>query len=316
MRFTNPIGHVLMLTAAVALPAACNSNGSSSLGIPSGVTSSGFGSVMPDMRHPERTALYEYVANDGQSSSLLEFDYPKSDKSIGRIPSASGLGGECGDVLYGAAKRYFWVVAFNAEEVEEFAVGGTNPIKTLSVKSFGIPLGCAMDPGTGNLAVTIYSSYQVVIFANAKGPDRIYSTPLDQPYYDGFDNNGNLYVDGLYGSYYHALVELPKGSSTFETVKLTNYSRIMNAVQYDGKYLTIGEEAGIARYSCSGSTCVRKRTVKGVTCGQSWIGRGVIFCPRDLKESVEIYKYPAGGSPIAMLRGPLNDPSGVVQVSK
>jgi hypothetical protein len=301
-----------------ALLAGCGGpQGAGSTMLGSGVTPNGFGQAMPDMHRRNREALYEYVSNYGQNSSLLEFDYPKSDKSIGQIPSASGLVGECGDVLHGAAEHHFWVVAFNAAEVEEFVVGGTSPIKTLSVKSVGIPLDCAMDPGTGNLAVTIYSSYQVVIFANARGPGRVYSTPLEQPYYGGYDNHGNLYVDGLYGSYYYALAELPKGSSTFEVVKLTNYySRPTSAVQYDGEYLTIGEEGGIARYSCSGSTCVLKGTVKGIVCVQSWIGKGVVFCPRGLQGTVEIYKYPAGGSPIASLTGPFDDPQGVVQVSK
>lgn len=314
MRNLNLSRCALGVCVAALLAGCWGSQGTTSTIPGSRATPNGFGPVMPDMQRPNRNALYEYVSNDGQNSSLLEFDYPKSDKSIGQIPSASGLVGECGDVLYGAAQRYFWVVAFNGAKVEEFAVGGTSPIKTLSVKSVDAPLGCAMDPGTGNLAVTIFNSNQVVIFRHASGPGKVYSTPLDQPDFDGYDNHGNLYVDGTYG-YYYVLAELPKGSSTFELVKLTNHPGYMSAVQYDGEYLTIGEGRGIARYTCSGSSCVLKRTVKGISCSQSWIGKGVVFCPREFA-TVEIYKYPAGGSPIATLTGPLDEPYGVVQVSK
>ena len=51
-------------------------------------------------------------------------------------------------------------------------------------------------------------------------------------------------------------------------------------------------------------------------CVQTWIGKGDVFCPDAGNDAVEVYKYPAGGSPIANLNGPLDLPIGVVEVTK
>jgi hypothetical protein len=131
----------LGFTASAALMAGCSS-GSSSFGTPSGVTPSGFHSprtisingrlitaahpklrmrshvapVTPD-RHHELNGLYQYVSNF-YNSDLVEFDYPKGDPLSREIFSDEPQG-ECGDALYGVAKRDFWVVASGADEIED-----------------------------------------------------------------------------------------------------------------------------------------------------------------------------------------------------
>ena len=79
---------------------------------------------------------------------------------------------------------------------------------------------------SGDLAVGILRSAgggEVVIFKNASGSGHAYATPLDEEFFDGYDNQGNLFADGFTGDRSgFALVELPKGSTKFVTIKTSN----------------------------------------------------------------------------------------------
>lgn len=323
--------------------AGCSSSGGSTLGTPSGVTPSGFHSprtisingllitaAHPNLRmrnhvgpvtphkHHEKIGLYQYVSSF-YSSELVQFDYPTGDTPIREI-FADEPQGECGNVLYGVAKRDFWVVESGADEIEEFAVGGAGPIKTLIVP-IGEGAGCAMDPSTGNLTVTILGAGYVVIFTDHAGTGTTVADGLDSSYFDGYDNKGDLFVDGITESETYGVVEMASGSSIFKPVTLTNAIEFPGAVQYDGKYITITDQEAhaIYGYTCSGARCTLKRTVSlsaSSDCVQTWIGKGDIFCPDAGNEAVEVYKYPAGGSAIAILTGALDLPIGVVEVSK
>jgi hypothetical protein len=143
------------------------------------------------------TGEVQYFSNVG---TLLEFDYPKSESPIRSI-SFSG-GGEC---TKGA--RTFWIAA--SDEIAEFKVGGTTPIRVLKASGSA----CAIDPATGDLAATI-SNGGIIIFHNARGNGKVI-TPLAEAYFDGYDNKSNLFVDGFTSSAFE-LVELKRGSSTFE----------------------------------------------------------------------------------------------------
>lgn len=309
--------HALGLSAAAVLMAGCGSNGATAFGVPSGTSSlNRLVSVIPD-RHEKRDSLYEYMS---VSNAILEYDYPKSDKSVAQIPVGGGAG-ECADTLYGAAKRDFWVTVPGADEYDEFALGGSKPIKTLT-ESAGEPANCAMDPATGNLAAPIFSNGDVVIFQHASGSGTSMTTPLFEAYFAGYDNNGNLFLDGRNSSLAFGLVELPKGTSTFESISISNTVSFPGAVQWDGKYLTVGdqESRAIYRYRVKGTTATLKGTVSltgASDCGQTWIGSGgVVFCPDSGNTQGEVYNYPAGGSPIAILPTNGFGPGGVVEVRK
>jgi hypothetical protein len=317
MKLSRLSAYALGLGAAAALMAGCTSNGGSAFGVPSGMSSlNQLVSGAPDNHKKEPLTQYMSVSN-----AILEYDYPKGDQSIGQIPVGSGAG-ECADVLYGAAKRDFWMAVPATDEYDEFAVGGTKPIKTLT-ESAGEPSGnCAMDPTTGNLAAPLFSNGDVVIFENASGSGAAMTTPLFEAYFAGFDNDGNLFVDGRNTSLAFGLVELPKGSSAFQTITTSNTVQFPGAVQWDGKYVTVGdqESAAIYRYAVSGTTATLKGTVSltgAGDCGQTWIGSsGRVFCPDSDKTQGEVYKYPAGGSPVAILTTNGYGPGGIVEVRK
>jgi hypothetical protein len=272
--------------------------------------------VTPD-KHREKKGLYQYVSSF-YNSELVEFDYPKGDTSIGEI-SADEPQGECGDVLYGAAKRDFWVVNSGSDDIDEFAVGGIGPIKILS-ESTGEAAGCAMDPSSGNLAVTVLGTGDIVIFTDASRTGTVVADGMDSTYFIAYDPKGDLFVDGITESDTYGVVEMASGSPSFKPVTLSNTIEFPGGMQWDGKYVTLNDQEAhvIYGYTCSGTSCTLKRTVKlsgSSDCVQTWIGKGDVFCPDGDNGAVEVYKYPAGGSPIATLTGSVGG-IGVVQVSK
>jgi hypothetical protein len=259
----------------------------------------------------------EYVINSYGSYATV-FDYPKSDAQIGTIENVGGQG--CTNVLYGYGKGIFWIVA-GYNQIEEFKVRKDTPIKTLSVTRDVFPTSCAMD-GSGDLAVGNYDGGQVYIFKKASGTPTIYNTPLDEEFFDGYDPNGDLFADGFTGDRSgFELIELPKGSSTFEKITTNNTVNFPGSVQWDGKYLAVTDQTAdeIYEYTVSGTTATLEGTVSlsGVNdCAQTWIAKGVVFCGDAGNNNGSVYKYPAGGSAIAILSGNFVVPLGVTAAEK
>jgi hypothetical protein len=259
------------------------------------------------------STFYEYIINYyGTYASM--FDYPKSDKQIGKIKNVGGQG--CTNVLYGYGKKTFWIVA-GADQITEYNVP-KSPLKTLSV-SVGAPSSCAMNT-SGDLAVGIlYGSGggDVVIFKDSSGKGTVYTTPLIKEYFDGYDNQGNLFADGFDDRYKFALIELPKGGSKFERIKTSNTVKFPGSVQWDGKYLTVTDQnaASMYHYAVSGTKATLKGTVSlsgSGDCSQTWIATAVVFCADAGKAGGEVFKYPAGGSAIAVFKGTFELPLGTV----
>ncbi len=179
---------------------------------------------------------------------------------------------------------------------------------------------------SGDLAVGIlYASGagggDVVIFKNAKGSGTAYSTPLDEEFFDGYDNQGNLFADGFTGNRSgFALVELPKGSTKFVTIQTSNSVEFPGSVQWDGTYLTVFDQntSAVYQYTVSGTKATLKGTVSlsgAGDCAQTWIVKGLIYCG-DADSGGEIFNYPAGGSAIATFTGNFDFPLGMVAAKK
>lgn len=277
-----------------------------------------YATILPD-RH-RRSKKFEYIINDYGSYASI-FDYPKSSAMIGQINGVGGQG--CTNVLYGYGKKIFWIVAAN-NQIEEFKVPQT-PIKTLSV-NYSFPSSCAMD-ASGDLAVGIlYAAAKgggdVVIFKNASGSGTVYTTPLDEEFFDGYDSQGNLFADGFTGARSgFALVELPKGSSKFQTITTSNAVQFPGSVQWDGKYLAVFDQLANAfyRYAVSGTQATLKATVSitgASDCAQTWIVKGLVYCGDAGNGNGEVFKYPAGGPAIAVLGSGLPEPLGVTAAKR
>lgn len=277
--------------------------------------------LAPDGPAATKSKSYEYIFNEYGTYAGI-FDYPTSVQEIGQI---SGLGGQgCSNVLYGYGKNTFWNVG-GPDQITEFKVPKT-PIKTLSV-NYSFPSSCAMDT-SGDLAVGILygrstgTGGQVVIFKNASGSGTVYTTPLDEEFFDGYDKQGNLFADGFTGNRSgFALVELPKGSNKAVTIKTSNATEFPGSVQWDGTYLTVFDQdkSETYRYSISGTTATLKGTVKytgASDCAQTWIVTGLVYCADAGNDGGEVFKYPQGGSPVATLTGDFDAPLGVTAARK
>ena len=167
-----------------------------------------YATILPDRHAKSKT--FEYIFNEYDTYASI-FDYPKSTKEIGTIAGDGGQG--CTNVPYGYGKKIFWNVG-GPDQITEYDVRKT-PIKTLSIPG-SFPTSCAMD-ANGDLAVGIYdgtasaSGGDIVIFKNASGSGTVYTTPLDEEFFDGYDNQGNLFADGYIGYRSGFRCRTPKG---------------------------------------------------------------------------------------------------------
>ncbi len=266
----------------------------------------------------KKAKFYEYTINFyGTYASI--FDYPKSVKQIGTINNVGGQG--CTNVLYGYGKKTFWIVAaYN--QITEYKVPD-KPIKTLSISDGSMPSSCAMDT-SGDLAVGILdgpSTGDVVIFKGASGTGTFIPTPLAREYFDGYDANGNLFFDGFTNAYNFALVELPAGSSKPVTITTSNTVEFPGSVQWDGTYLTVFDQLAnnLYQYTVKGTKATLKGTVSfsgSSDCAQTWIATDVVYCGDAGNDNGEVFKYPAGGSPVAVFTGNFDEPLGTVAAER
>ncbi|MGA7355171.1 MAG: hypothetical protein WBW76_07060 [Candidatus Cybelea sp.] len=277
-----------------------------------------YAELVPDK---SKSKNYEYVINFYGSFAGI-FDYPKSTKMIGEL---NGIGGQgCTNVLYGYGKKIFWNPGrLSIGGIQEYQVP-KKLLRTLPLP-YTVTSSCGMNT-SGDLAVGVLlgNSYgpggQVVIFKNATGSGKVYTTPLDREYFNGYDPSGNLFADGFTASYAYGLVELPKGSSKFVRIKTSNSPEFPGSVQWDGTYLTVfdQETSETYQYTVSGTTATLKNTIQytgNSDCAQTWIVKGLLYCG-DAGGAGEVYKYPAGGAPIATFTGSFDEPLGVVAAKK
>jgi hypothetical protein len=277
-----------------------------------------YAELVPDKSTSEN---YEYIINYYGSYASI-FNYPESPAMVGQINGAGGQG--CTNVLYGYGKNIIWNPGRTNDLIDEYQVPN-KLLKTLFL-NYTYTSSCAMNT-SGDLAVGVLlgNSFgpggQVVIFKNATGSGKVYNTPLAKEYFNGYDPNGNLFADGTDPSGNFALVELPKGSRKFVTIKTSNSPSFPGSVQWDGTYLTVFDQntSETYRYTVSGTTATLKNTVQftgASDCAQTWIVKGLLYCGDAGNNDGEVFKYPAGGSPIAVFTGNFDEPLGVTAAKK
>jgi hypothetical protein len=175
-----------------------------------------------------------YVTN---TYDVTVYSYPRG-KLVGELKSKDLFRpvGECSD-----KEGNIYILDFGA--VLEYAHAGTKLLRSFSYE--GTATACASDPTTGNLAVTYNeSTYQayVAVYTNDSNTPTVYQ---DDPVLFvgcGYDPSGNLYADGSsYGAPTGVLVELPKGADALKTVTPTQGLEWGGSVQWDGKYIAVGD---------------------------------------------------------------------------
>jgi hypothetical protein len=268
-----------------------------------------------------------YVS-DAANNWVDVYTYPKG-KLVGTLGGFSSPEGACTD-----ARGNVWITSQRQNEILEFAHGGTTPIATLTQEDQLFD-GCSVDTTTGTLAVDSFCQLSVAecvqpgsvfIYTNIKKPPKRYGdSNINLIYFCGYDSNGNLFVDGNQDGFDPPaeLAELPKGSSTFTNISLNRIIYFPGGVQWDGKYIAVGDqEAGgeltssVHQIAVTGSTGTVVSTTKlegTEDVVQFWIQGSRIVAPdieRTGANDVRLFKYPAGGVPVGVITGGLLEPYG------
>ena len=301
--------------AAVAMLAGCGSVGpQSSVFAMRGFARSMHADHSRSWMTPDAKNVDLLYISDAGSGDLYVYSYPGA-KLKGTLTGLDAPEGVCvdksGDV---------WVANTGAMDIVEYAHGGTSPIATLSDPGY-FPLGCSVDLTTGNLAVTnvceevsgqCVADGDVLVYANAKGTPASYAdSAVTQPFFCGYDDKENLYVDGLYNDTDFAFSELPRGSSSFTNITLNETMYQPAGVQWDGKYVAVGTywayDDIVLDFRIKGTQGKLARPggtpLDGATqVVQFWIQGKVIIGPNHGRSgSVMFWHYPAGGSPFKTL---------------
>lgn len=261
-----------------------------------------------------------YVAG-GTWVTLLT--YPQG-KTVGRYPNVPFTGGECAD----AAGDVF-VTTGEGASVLIFYRGDLGAPTVVSDPGF-YAAGCAVDPTSGDLAVTNSVSLasqagSVAIYSSVYQSPKVYTIPKFYDYaYCSYDASGNLFVDGTDNAEpvpHVKFAELSKGANAFFKISVDRKLKSAGGVLWDGKYIAIGDPiaAILYRLDVSGS----QATIVGSTkfnspkpLGQFWIApatnrvgkyRGQVFisteCCGSKYQNIGYWKYPDGGSPIKTISG-------------
>jgi hypothetical protein len=238
------------------------------------------------------------------------YSYPQGQLE-GQLTGFSYAFGDCSD-----RKGNVYITDYAANRVVEYAHAGAKPIRTLTVPG-NAPWSCAIDPVSGNLAVTAAGNASgggatLAIYRGAEGKPKTYSDREILGYaFCAYDDAGNLFVDGTpapgYG-YNFELAELARGKRSLKGVTLQGGTPWMGTLQWDGQYLAVGQpiKPNIWQYAVGdrygdsiGSTPLtsaydaRQFIIAGkkaVVVNEYYVHTYIV------KWNVLIFSYPAGGN--------------------
>lgn len=237
-----------------------------------------------------------------------------SGKLVGKLTGFNQPLGDCVD-----SKGDVFIAISQSAQIREYQHGAKQAINVLDDSGY-YPLGCSVDPTTGNLAVTNIIGNgngsdpgNVAIYVHAKGTPKYYADPGIYQYgYCTYDQHGNLYLDGITPPTDNPQVaELHKGSRTFKNITLDQSlnGNNVSALQWDGQHLAItSQDSGVIyQFAINGSrgTKVGTITLNGImyvldfyiqSTPQGHSMYAAVYENQSLGY-VGVYRYPAGGAP-------------------
>lgn len=253
-----------------------------------------------------------YVS-DTATNDVYVYSYPRG-KFVGALTGFDDPQGLCAD-----QNGDVFVANPNGFDVLEYAHGGKEPIATLYDPP-RMPEGCSVDATTGNLAVTENNPGSVAIYEKATGKPKYYRDGneyyhLSQYFFCGYDDRGDLFVDGINysSSPTFKFAELPSGGKRLINLTLDHTIEWPGGVQWDGRYVAVGDAYSgvINQFSINGKHGKLKGTTElanadGVNV--FWIDSGKVVGPNYGGVNVMFWKYPTGGSPTKVVSNPLPQP--------
>jgi hypothetical protein len=312
--------------AAIALLTACNAHGGNALppGTGGGIAAPSLRSQQGSWMTPDAKSQALLYVSDFGTNDIYVFSFPNG-KLVGTLTGFDSPGGECVD----ASGNVFITNEATAPNILEYAHGGTTPIATLSDPA-GNPLSCSIDPVSGDLAVantqgaTSNAQGNVAIYRKARGKPKV-RTDLNVPevFYCGYDDAGNLFIDGENIGSSFEFAELPVNGRRFKNITLQQRIGFPGSVQWDGKNVTVADAGSsitptIYRFAIEHA----KGDLVGTTLldtandiGQTWITPASGKAAKQNVVAAEsgtvgIWKYPAGKAPLRTLTG-FTNPFGV-----
>jgi hypothetical protein len=281
-------------------------------------------SVRPDLRtswmEPNVKGALLYVADAGVNDVFV-YSWPAL-HLVGNLSGFKVPQGVCVD-----AKDNVWIANTARSQMVEFAHGGLKPIATLEDKG-EYPVGCAIDGTTGDLAVTniisrAYGRGSLSIYKAAQGSAKTFSDPnFEKMYFNGYDGDGNIYVDGLDNNWLFAIVKFD--GKKFEPLAVSGATlNAPGAVVVKGSKIDVEDQSGSSGYSVMYETTLKGSTLSvvataeftdSVDCVGTYIAGEAkhqhAICPDGGTPSIYVYDYPAGGYPTKSILTGLNDPEG------
>jgi hypothetical protein len=228
--------------------------------------------------------------------------YPEG-KVVGTIAQAAA--GACSDEL---GNVYF----VYGKSILVYTHGSTTASQTLTLPSDGAH--CSVDPLSGNLAVALANQLDIAFFTPPYGQPTVYQLYGFVAHYCGYDNAGNLFIDGYNKGDNPGLAEVAAGSGNISYISLSlPEDSYPETLQWDGNYLAmtvqrsqkVNPHIAIDRLSISGSTAtvVSSTTIKGVKhhVGASWLYDNqvtIIYSTSRGFPNIGIWSYPKGGRPV------------------
>jgi hypothetical protein len=303
--------YVLSIGAAAALLAGCGGS-RPPMGAPG---------TMPQSpaitQHADRDG--SWMASDAATQDLLYvsdirwvdvYSYPEG-KLEGVLHHFYIAQGMCVD-----QKGDVFVTDLGYNKIFEYAHGGTKRLRVLD--GWGGPIGCSVDSTTGNLATSTGNA--VAIYKDARGKPTIYQNSAFQDYFwCGYDDSGNLFVDGQSSHNEFEFAELAKGSPTLKSITLNQAMGFPGGVQWDGKHVAVGSyyppptgKPVIYQFDIAGGRGTKVGMIRLGGLGsvpdveQFWIQGQTLIAANGGNGAqhgvAAFFKYPAGGKPTKRIR--------------
>ena len=257
-----------------------------------------------------------YVSDAG-TNDVYVYSYPGL-KLTGTLTGFHEPQGECTD-----AKGNVYITNTDKRTIVEYAHGNSKRLRLLRDDA-GYPLGCAIDPTTGDLAVTnIYNQPgpgEVAIYTNATGKPKAYAIQSEYFYYfDAYDSSGNLYVSGRgpHGGTF-ALSMLPSGGTALQAMTVSG-----GTIYFPGTVAWVGSSLVLGDQACNdaNTSCLYEASVSGTTATitgttrltdscdvvEAWVSSSVVaagnynYCGSS--SNVDLWAFPAGGAPSKSVSG-------------
>jgi hypothetical protein len=193
--------------------------------------------------HHHHPTKYLYVGAAGENA-IYVYDYA-TQAQVGELTGYfNDPAGECVD-----GKGNVWITNYLGTNMVEYARNNPYPIASLATPLY--TNGCSVSPN-GDLAASVFEGYsytpgEILVWSGGSGNPAVYSNASGCTYLEppGYDNNGNLWVEGFTGSNVN-VCEIPTGSGSSGALAVVPTNFTINAVgsaMWDGQYIAFTDPA-------------------------------------------------------------------------